>query len=267
MSTESYAIEGGVEGRDRLKLLSRVFGAATKSLLDRVGLQPGMSALDLGCGGGDVTLEIARRIGPDGAVTGIDMDPVALDLARQEADTQGISNVDYVQQDLAASLDVEPVDFVHMRFLLSHIAEPAALLARVFHRLKPGGRIAVMDVEFRAHFSVPDSAALHRYVDLYTRVVAATGGDANIGPRLTGLLHDAGFQHIRPGVDQPTGKDTEIKLMNPVTLERIAPSVLKAGLASGEELHKTIRALYAQARDPGYVQATPRVFQILGRKP
>ncbi|HTI49332.1 MAG TPA: hypothetical protein VL475_00220, partial [Planctomycetaceae bacterium] len=63
-STNHYILQGGVEGRERLRLLARVMNPTSIDLLERAGLQSGMSCLDIGCGGGDMTLEIARLVGP-----------------------------------------------------------------------------------------------------------------------------------------------------------------------------------------------------------
>ena len=67
-------LRGGRDGFDRLRVLSRAKMASTSSLLDRVGVAPGARVLDVGCGSGDVTLELARRAGAFGHVTGLDMD-------------------------------------------------------------------------------------------------------------------------------------------------------------------------------------------------
>ncbi len=80
-----YIIRGGSAGRERLRLLSRVMHSATCGLLDRVGVRPGMSYLDMGCGGGDVTVELARRAGPTSLVVGEDIDAIKLSLAEQES--------------------------------------------------------------------------------------------------------------------------------------------------------------------------------------
>jgi len=93
MGTGAYVIRGGVEGRERLRLLSAVMGPSTRALLAEVGIAAGSACLDLGCGGGDVTLELARALGPGGRVLGVDLDEIMVDMARREAEEHRLSNV------------------------------------------------------------------------------------------------------------------------------------------------------------------------------
>ena len=67
-----YVIRGGLEGRERLRVLGRVMRTSSMSLFDRLGLHDGLTCLDVGCGGGDATLELARRVAPAGRVVGVD---------------------------------------------------------------------------------------------------------------------------------------------------------------------------------------------------
>src|SRR5262245_2228001 len=90
-----YAIRGGVEGKIRLEAIGRTHWPATKELLERTGIRPGMHCVDLGCGPGIVTLELASRVGPSGSVIGIDADPVKLDLARQAAAVRGLAHIEF----------------------------------------------------------------------------------------------------------------------------------------------------------------------------
>ena len=80
----SYIIRGGPEGRERLRVVARVMAPTTTELLDRVGVTEDAACLDVGCGGGDVALELARRV-PRGRVVGIDIDETKLEIARAEA--------------------------------------------------------------------------------------------------------------------------------------------------------------------------------------
>jgi 2-polyprenyl-3-methyl-5-hydroxy-6-metoxy-1,4-benzoquinol methylase len=92
---ERYVIRGGKEGYERLLLLSRDRWPDTAALLERPGLARGMRCVDLGCGGGAVTMEIARLVAPVGSVAGVDMDEIKLGLARQAAAARGLGNVEF----------------------------------------------------------------------------------------------------------------------------------------------------------------------------
>ena len=88
-------IRGGSDGYTRLQVLARARRADTVELLRRAGLLPGMRCLDLGCGGGEVSFELASLAGVSGSVVGIDMDEVKLALAREAATGRGFANVEF----------------------------------------------------------------------------------------------------------------------------------------------------------------------------
>src|SRR5215471_11167629 len=115
LSQGSYAITGGVQGKRRLNLLAEIFQPTTLSLLKGAGLRSGDRCLDLGCGGGHVTLDMARITGPDGSVTGTDFDPQIVELARQDAQDAGIGTVDYHVADARVS-GGGPFDLIYARF-------------------------------------------------------------------------------------------------------------------------------------------------------
>ena len=126
MRTDNYVIRGGVQGRERLRLLAEVMGPGTGSLLTEVGVPAGATCLDVGCGGGDVTCELARAVGPSGRVIGVDLDPIKIDIAAREAHEQGIANVAFECRDVTKWEPPELFDLVYARFLLTHLVNPAA---------------------------------------------------------------------------------------------------------------------------------------------
>ena len=97
-----YAIRGGNEGKERLDVLARVLLPTTTQLVERVGLTNGMKCLDVGCGGGHVTILMAGIVGPEGRVIGTDTDAEILALAREDAKAAKITNVDFQQQNACA---------------------------------------------------------------------------------------------------------------------------------------------------------------------
>ncbi|NIM72041.1 MAG: methyltransferase domain-containing protein [Gammaproteobacteria bacterium] len=266
LKTEGYIIRGGVEGRERLRLLSEVMGPSTRALLAEAGIPAGSKCLDVGCGGGDVTCELARVAGSTGRAIGIDRDETLIDIARRESNQQRHGNTSFEVRDVVEWEPTEQFDIVYARFLLSHLQNPERLIAVMHRHIRPGGMMIIEDIDFRGHFSEPDCPALQRYVELYTRSVQSRGADPNIGPRLPCLFQDAGFNDIHLMLVHPAALRGGIKLLTCLTLESIAETVLKDGLTGEEELCKTIEELDSFARNPRTVLAGPRIFQVWGRR-
>lgn len=264
LSPAQYIIRGGVEGRERLRLLARVMRPATLGLFERIGIQPGMKVLDMGCGGGDVTFELARIVGPEGCVIGMDMDEKKLELARGEAAEQQQFNVTFQRSEVSACELQPEFDVVYARFLLTHLKDSPGALAKMHQALRPGGVLVVEDIDFTGHFCWPESAAFARYLELFTQAVRLQGADPNIGPRLPAMLKDLDCQRVQMHVAQPAAIDGEAKLMSPLTMENIADAVLAAGLASRSEVDQLIADLYEYARSPRTVMSLPRVVQAWG---
>lgn len=265
MTTPHYVIRGGLEGRERLRVLARVMWPTTQALFSRIGIDRAARCLDLGCGGGDVSLALAA-LAPDGVVVGSDVDETKLELARSEAMAAGLRNVEYRVEDvMKPATDHAVFDVIYIRFLLTHLPDPAKALRNICARLAPDGVLIVEDVDFRGHFCYPHSDAFSRYVELYTKAVQARGCDPNIGPRLPSLLVGAGLRDVGVNVVQPAGVAGEVKLLCPLTLEAIADAVLAADLASLDELNQTVDDLYAFANAESTLLSVPRIVQSWGR--
>lgn len=261
-----YIIRGGVEGRERLRVLARIMRPTTLSLFDRVAIKPGMTCLDVGCGGGDVTLELADLVGPKGRVVGWDIDETKLELARREAEERQQGKVEFRLVDIGESDGAPEFDVVYARFLLTHLGDPVGALARMLRAVRPNGLVILEDIDCTGCFCHPYSAAFWRFVELDTQTARRRGGDPNIGPRLPVMLLEAGVEDVQMNVVQPAALDGEVKLITPVTMENIVDSVLAEGLASKAELDTLIDQLYEFSHNPRTVVSHPRVVQAWGHR-
>ena len=261
-----YAIRGGTEGKTRLDVLARVLLPTTTQLLDRVGLIRGMKCVDIGCGGGHVTILMARTVRSEGRVIGTDTDAKILASAREDAKAAKVTNAEFQQQDACASLWHNEFDVAYARFLLSHLNEPGDCLAAMVEACLPGGTIVIEDTDFAGSFCYPPCAAYDRYKELYQELVERRGGDSNIGPKLPAILRRAGLRGVELNVIQPAHIHGEGKLMAPLTMARISDALTAEGLATEIEAKRILTGLNHVAADFETVISLPRIFQVWGKR-
>lgn len=263
----AYIIKGGEEGRARLSVLARVLTPTTTRLLDRFEPLGGWRVIDAGCGGGDVSFELAERVGPGGRVIAFDLDETKLTSARDEAERRQVGHVEFHKGSVVEKWPAEGAALVYVRFVLTHLPVPEALLFRAMEALAPGGTIIVEDIDFDGHFCDPPCPAFSRYGELYAQAAHQRGADAFIGRRLARMLDTAGFADVDSSLVQPYGRGGEVKQISSLTFAAISDAIVASGLAAAEEV-ATLRAeLEAFAARPDTTLALPRIFQAWGRKP
>lgn len=126
-----------------LGLRNDVYRRPLTTALDRLGLREGWKCVDVGAGGGDVSVALAEVVGRDGRVYAVDRDPSSRDLVAEAAaaHTQVIA-LTQAAEDL---LLPEPVDLAFCRFLLMHVADPVAVLRRMGAAVRPGGWVVAQE--------------------------------------------------------------------------------------------------------------------------
>jgi SAM-dependent methyltransferase len=159
-------------------------------------LRPGQQVLDVGCGPGTITIDLAHRVAP-GGVVGIDNHPAPLGEARAEAQRRGVHNVSF------AVADVDNLDFpddtfevVHAHQVLQHLSEPVAALREMRRVCTPGGVVAARDADCAAMTWYPPQAGLDRWLELYQRVARSNQGEPDAGRRLLSWARAARFSKI-----------------------------------------------------------------------
>ncbi len=266
MQPKNYAISGGEEGKKRLNKLAAALQPYTSSLLIHAGVQTGCSFLDLGCGGGNVSMLAAQLAGEEGRVTGVDYDPVIVQLAQEDLITENIHNIAY-QHNSAYDINfTNEFDFVYARFLLSHLNDPMKALLKMKQAAKQGGKIIAEDIQFSRHFSYPDNAAFKRYQQLYAEVVKRKGGDAELGADLPLLFMDAGIKIISMDVIQPAFSSGDGKWLAYITMDKIKDSILEEGVAGLEEINSVLQEMAAFTNDKNSIISMPGIYRITGIK-
>src|SRR6516164_6015470 len=141
-----YALGSSLQESARLHRQAEELAADSAALLDRVGLRPGHSAIDLGCGPRGVLDMLADRVSPAGRVVGLDADPAHTAMAAEFAAGRGLSGVQIITADARRTgLPPDSFDLVHARTLLVNLPQPGDVAAEMVRLARPGGRVASME--------------------------------------------------------------------------------------------------------------------------
>jgi ubiquinone/menaquinone biosynthesis C-methylase UbiE len=165
--------------------------------LHRFGLVDGMSVLELGSGPGFVTEQLIRML-PESHITQLELDPDMVRRSEQYLTPDYAGRFTIVEGDLMAmELPDNSFDFAFARYLFQHLPDPQGALREVYRVLKPGGVLAITDVDDRIGSifepESPEADAIEARINAWQ---TQKGGDRNIGRKLWRLLAAAGFQAL-----------------------------------------------------------------------
>jgi len=211
---------------------------------------PSLKILDVGCGPGTISVDFASRV-PQGFVLAIDPSAEVIEKAKKHAQERGVTNVRFEVGDIFNWENLEGVeeasfDIVHAHQVLQHLQDPLGALKEMKRLTKPGGIVAVRDVDYSAMIWYPEVEGMREWLDLYIGVAKGLNCDPNIGKRLHAVAMDAGFP--RSDIETSVGTWTfstpeERAWWCGLWAERTVQSEFKrkaieSGLATEEDLHK-----------------------------
>jgi ubiquinone/menaquinone biosynthesis C-methylase UbiE len=233
-------------------------------------LRPGQSLLDVGCGPGTITADLALLVAP-GDVVGIDAAPDVVAQAESHASELGLTNLRFEVGDLfGLSYPDASFDVVHAHQVLQHLADPVGALIELRRVLGPDGVLAARDSDYGAFAWAPADPMLDRWLELYLAVTSRNGHDARIGPRLLGLAHEAGFADVTVSSSTWTYAEPENRAWwgelwaDRVRYSRFAEQAAAYGLSDPGELEAIAAAFTRWAASDDAVFVIPHV-EILAR--
>ena len=230
-------------------------------------LEPGRSVLDVGCGPGTITVDLAARVAP-GPVVGIDPSSDVVDTARaldvpdncrfEMGDTYALAFAD------------DRFDVVHAHQVLQHLTRPVDALREMRRVARPGGVVAARDADYAAFQWAPANAALDRWLSLYHQICDANGVEADAGRHLLRWAREAGFDDVQVTSTSWVHATPHTRhwwsdlWADRVTKSTYADQAVALGLAEPRELDDIARGFRAWADDPNAVFVVPST-EILAR--
>lgn len=254
MSQTSYV--HGYSSRENARLHDQ---ANTLSVLLHKGIRyaTGRRVLEVGCGTGAQTVLLAAN-SPGAEIISIDRSPESIELASSRVETAGYRNVKFAVADLFdLPFESNAFDDLFVCFVLEHLREPQAALAKLRPVLKPGGSITVIEGDHGSWYCHPQTAEASRAVACLIEIQARLGGDSLIGRRLYPLLCAARYHDVRviprivyvdesrPDLIEGFSKNTFIAMV-----EGVRAQALSLGLIDEASWDKGIADMY-RATEPG----------------
>lgn len=238
-------------------------------------LVAGQRLLDIGCGPGTLTLDLAERVAP-GQVLAIDRAEGVLDVARENAARRGIATVRYASGDAydlrAHGLDLDDgsFDVVHMHQVLQHLGEPVAAMREARRVLAAGGVFAARESLYASKTWTPDEPMLDRWLELYLEVSRRNRGEPDAGRYLLSWALQAGFADVRASTSTWTFAEPEACAWwgglwaERVTESDFAAQAVEYGLTDTAELQRIAEAWRRWAEAPDAFFMVP-LGEILAR--
>lgn len=202
-------------------------------------LQSGMKLLDVGCGPGTITVDLARLVAP-GDVTGVDLEPSQLELARAHAAANQVENVRFQATDVySLPFDNDSFDGVFLHGVLEHLTDPVRGLREVLRVLKRGGVLGARHADFGGFLLEPAPPPLDQFVPLFERLMRHNGADPHAGRHQLRWLTEAGFSRIEMSASYdcwtstPEQKRASARFLQSLVSDSVfARQLLAAGLAN-----------------------------------
>jgi SAM-dependent methyltransferase len=262
----AYLLAGQASELERLQVQSRVWEPSGRRVLEQIGDGRGAHALDVGCGVLGWLRILSEWVGPDGQVTGTDVDAAMLASAERLVADEGISRVSLVKDDLFASkLEPDSFDLVHARYEICPLGRAREQMETYVRLARSGGAIVLEDPDAGSWHFNPPAPALERLIVLIQEAFRLSGGDWAAGRMHLHLLREFGIEgRVSAEVlALPPGHPyLRLPLQFATALEEKLLSLVGA-----EELDKLRKEGEAELREPGRWGTTFTLLQCWGRCP
>lgn len=278
---QPYVLGTGDDELARLGLQHRLWADAATSAWKAAGIGVGSRVLDVGCGPGFATLDLADLVTPSGKVVGVDESDRFARHLTQQARARGASHVLALTADvqalpIAAATDLAPGSFdaAYARWVLCFTPRPQDVVAGVAKLLRPGGRFVMHDYFcYESMTMAPRRASFDVLVRATGDSWRSRGGDPDVMSRVPALLSAAGLELVSMQVHQRVARGGMVCGHADPMLgwllswwRTFAPKLVDMGRITREQCDTALRDIHEAAGDADQFFVCPPVYEMIAEK-
>jgi SAM-dependent methyltransferase len=257
------------EERERLERQASELALESAWLFDEIGVRPGWSAVEIGCGPRGCLELLAQRVGPSGRVVGVERNAEEVASAQQFVGGAELANVQVVQADARdTGLQAHSFDLATARLVLVNVPKPEQIVTEMVRLVRPGGTVALHEPDSTTQRADPPLPAFGRLQQLLSASAERSGMDRSIALRTPRLLRELGLVDVKVNplvhVYPPGHSRRDMPLF---FAEAARPRLLEQGLAQESELDALIASLRSHLAEPGTLVVSSLFLQVWGRVP
>jgi len=196
--------------QERLIRQAAKLAPITERLFREAGIERGFRVLDLGSGLGDVSMLLARLVGPSGQVVGIERDAASIERARARIAAAGFRNVSFLNTDVNKIVTDQAFDAAVGRFILMFLPDPVSILRSVSRLVRPGGVLAFNEPSWAPMLALGAGLPLwSRTRHLIHETLMRSGANREMGFALYRVFQEVGLPAPKMHLEMPLGNDAD----------------------------------------------------------
>jgi SAM-dependent methyltransferase len=267
--SKEYALGTNEAEIVRLGTQHKIWGAAAFSIWERAGFRAGQTLLDIGCGPGYTSFDLAGVVTSSGRVVAIDESELFIQHLKRRQQLVGDTTIDARVGDVQA-LDLEAGSFdgAYQRWVLCFVRDPEAVVRGVSHALKRGGAFAIQDyLHYEGILLSPETEAFRRFIRVVADAWREHGGDTEIGLHLPAMLSKHGLTPVEISpVHRVARPHSPLWTWPTIFIETYAPKLVAEGRLTPTEHAALVADWKEHTANPDAFFVSPPMMDIIAVK-
>jgi SAM-dependent methyltransferase len=269
---KEYVLGTGADELERLAFQHRLWSDAAHQAWKNARIKIGHRVLDVGCGPGFASFDLAQIVTRGGAVVGVDESATFIEHLNDQAEARHLPHLSGIVRDVHEIAEAvrgqESFDLAYARWVLCFVKDPAKVIHGVAERLRPGGRFVVHDYFHYQSLTIAPKQEFHdRAVEATMKSWSARGGNTDVAGNIPKWMKEAGFEVVHMTAHARVARPSDTMFHWPeVWWNTYAPKLVTMGYLEQAECDALLQHLRDIRHSNEHFIQCPIVYEFIAEK-